>query len=90
MADKKILKDYIDSIFEFYARNGIEFGNRPKIELDNEKVSRFDPFIPTGHYSYVTDTITLRIDQRQAKDILRTLCHELIHVWQYRRNPDEY
>jgi hypothetical protein len=90
MADKKTLKDYIDSIFEFYARNGMEFGNRPRIELDNEKVSRFDPFIPTGHYNYIADTITLRIDQRQAKDILRTLCHELIHVWQYRRNPDEY
>ena len=35
MPNKKTLKDYIDSIFDFYTKNGIYLGTFPKIEIDN-------------------------------------------------------
>lgn len=47
-------------------------------------------FAPTGNYDYTTNTITLYISQRQAKDILRSFCHELIHHSQYLSNPAGY
>ena len=72
---QKSFLDYIDEILEFYAKNGIDFGdNPPQVEIDASSVSRFDPFVPTGHYDWTNDTITLRVDKRQAKDILRTYC----------------
>lgn len=83
--------EYTKAILAFFAKNGIDFGDSPpKVEVDSASVSRFDPFVPTGHYDWTTDTVTLRIDKRQAKDILRTYCHELVHAWQYRKNPAKY
>ena len=38
----------------------------------------------------MTDTITLYVNGRHLKDILRTFCHELVHAWQYRRDPELY
>lgn len=69
----------------------MDFGDdRPSIRFDDEKTSRFDVFAPTGHYDFTEDEIVLRTDQRHAKDILRTLCHELVHAWQYRRDPEGF
>ena len=88
---KKTFLDYFNDIIEFYAQNGMDFGEDiPKLVLDDSKAFRFDPFIPTGHYDWTENTITLMIDNRHVKDILRTLCHELIHAWQYKSNPDAY
>jgi len=50
----------------------------------------FDPFIPTGNYNPKTNVITLYVKNRQLKDILRTLSHELIHHNQYLTNPGEF
>lgn len=38
-----------------------------------------DPLISTGNYSAQENTITLFVNNRQLKDILRSFCHELIH-----------
>lgn len=78
-------------IMEFYEQKGVDFGGvLPKIQLDYTEVDRFDPFIMTGKYQYMNDTITLYVNGRHLKDILRTFCHELVHAWQYRRDPELY
>jgi len=87
----KKFKDYIEEIIAFLREEkGLKLDPEPAIKLDNTTHSRFDPFVPTGHYNYSTNEITLYISNRQCKDILRTLCHELIHVSQYQKNPAGY
>jgi len=87
----KTFLEYADDVISFYEENGIDLGEKkPKISLDDSPVFRLDVFAPTGHYDFTKDEITLRINNRHAKDIMRTLCHELIHAWQYRRDPEGY
>ena len=87
----KTFREYAGDVMEFFSGNGVDFGGRlPKIEIDRSPTDWYDVFAPTGHYDFLSDTITLRVDQRQAKDVLRTLCHELVHVWQCRRDPEGY
>lgn len=87
----KTFLEYADDIILFFKENGLDLGEKtPKISFDASPVSRFDVFAPTGHYNFTNDEITLRTDNRHAKDIIRTFCHELVHVWQYRRDPEGY
>ena len=87
----KTFLEYADDVISFFKENGIDLGEKtPEISFDASPASRFDVFAPTGHYNFTNDEITLRTDNRHAKDIMRTLCHELIHAWQYRRDPEGY
>lgn len=89
--DMKTFLEYADDVISFFKENGIDLGEKtPEISFDASPASRFDVFAPTGHYNFTNDEITLRTDNRHAKDIMRTLCHELIHAWQYRRDPEGY
>lgn len=87
----KTFLEYADDVIAFFGENGIDFGGKaPSITFDPAPVSRFDVFARTGHYDFTKDEITLRTDNRHAKDIMRTFCHELVHAWQYRRDPEGY
>lgn len=87
----KTFMEYADDVISFFKGNGIDLGEKtPEISFDASPASRFDVFAPTGHYNFTNDEITLRTDNRHAKDIMRTLCHELVHAWQYRRDPEGY
>ena len=46
--------------------------------------------MPTGNYNPATDTITVFVDNRQLKDVLRTFCHELVHHSQHITDPDGF
>ena len=46
-------------------------------ESDPENAKKF--FAGTAHYAPDTHTITVYIDQRHPKDVLRSLSHELVH-----------
>ena len=87
----KTFKDYTAEIIRFYReQKGIPLDPEPAVNIDSTAHSRFDPFVPTGHYDYRDNEITLYISNRQCKDILRTFCHELIHVSQYQKDPNGY
>lgn len=87
----KTFLEYADDVVSFFKENGIDLGEKaPEISFDASPASRFDVFAPTGHYDFTKDEITLRTDNRHAKDIMRTLCHELVHAWQYRNDPEGY
>lgn len=61
-----------------YAKDYLKFDKPVKIVLDYpENVS--DPFSPTGNYNPQNNTIVVFIQGRHAKDILRSLSHELVH-----------
>lgn len=78
----KTFLEYADDVVSFFKENGIDLGEKaPEISFDASPASRFDVFAPTGHYDFTRDEITLRTDNRHAKDIMRTLCHELVHAW---------
>ena len=62
----------------------------PQVKVNNRKVEIFDPFIPTGNYNPETKVITLYVNSRHLKDILRTFCHELVHHNQYLTNPESF
>ena len=86
----KNFKDYINDIIKFYKNNNIKIEPIPTIKLNNTPNDLYDPFISTGSYDYTDQTITLYINNRQCKDILRSFCHELIHHSQYISNPKLY
>ena len=83
-------KDYRESINEFYRQNGMAIDPLPNIELVKDKIDKFDPFIDTGNFCASTNTLKLFINNRQVKDVLRTYCHELVHVHQYHSNPERF
>ena len=46
-------------------------------ETDPENAKKF--FAGTAHYSPATNTISVYVDQRHPKDVLRSVAHELVH-----------
>ena len=82
--------NYIESIEEFARKSGLKIDPIPSISLNNDPQGRFDPFIQTANYGFQSNTITLFINGRHVKDILRSFCHELIHHVQYLEDPDKY
>lgn len=83
-------QDYCSEIMEFFRSQGVKIDPEPAVVLKNTSVSRFDVFAPTGNYDFTTQTITLYISNRHAKDILRSFCHELVHHSQYLKDPKGY
>lgn len=83
--------DWAEDVMGFFEDHGVDLGqDRPEIEFDSTPADPYDVFVPTGHYDFVQNKITLHVAGRQAKDVMRTLCHELVHVWQWNRDPEAY
>lgn len=72
-------QDYTTEIFNFFQLNGIDLNPLPIIKIDHTENESYDPLIQTGYYNPDTKEITINVNNRQLKDILRTLCHELVH-----------
>ena len=82
--------DYINDIYDFFRTSGVQIDPIPSIKIDTTKVGLLDPFIRTGNYNTQTNVITLFVNNRQLKDILRSFCHELIHHNQNITNPEQF
>ena len=70
-------KPYIVSLSKFMAENGYTVRPFPKIILSKKKQEGV--FISTGYYDPEERTITVFINDRHPKDVLRSVAHELIH-----------
>ena len=58
--------------------------NKPcRIVFESQGDRAVDIFSPTAHYKPHTQTVTVYVDHRHPKDILRSMAHELIHHAQY-------
>lgn len=66
---------------EFYpfAKKKLGWNMPPTIVFDSEKNNAKDPLGKTAYYNPSTYTITVYVDNRHTKDILRSIAHELVH-----------
>ena len=74
-------KPYIKSLVNFMVKNEFTVKPLPDIVLNTKKQDGF--FINTGNYIHSENKITLYINGRHPKDVLRSLAHELIHHKQF-------
>ncbi len=68
---------YIKSLIKYMLDNEYTLKPLPKIVLNNKRQKGL--FISTGMYSIDNKKVTLFINERHPKDVLRSLAHELIH-----------
>lgn len=72
---------YIKSLVKFMLKHNFTVKPLPHIVLNNKKQKGF--FINTGNYIHAENKVTLYINGRHPKDVLRSLAHELIHHKQF-------
>lgn len=72
------LKNYIQE-FYLFAKNQLNIDRKPKIFLRGDSVNANDFLGKTGYYDPDKEEIHLFITDRHAKDVIRSLAHELIH-----------
>ena len=70
-------KPYIVSLAKFMVENGYTVRPLPIIKLSKKKQDGL--FISTGYYEPEEKTVTVFINYRHPKDVLRSIAHELIH-----------
>lgn len=72
-------KPFIDSLVKFMINNGIELKPLPRIFLNNSNQGEDFVKSRTGYYEPETKSITVFVNNRHPKDVMRSLAHELIH-----------
>lgn len=73
------ISSYIGSIMEYMTDEGYNIDPAPKIEFINNLEEASNIFGKTGQYDPNTFTISLFVEGRHPKDVLRTFTHEMIH-----------
>ena len=68
---------YIRDLVPWLDRHGLSIKPYPVIKLSNR--AQNGVFISTGNYNPETKIITLYVNGRHIKDVLRTLAHECVH-----------
>ena len=68
---------YAKDLMMYMAENGLKCKPFPTIHVSNKKQGGL--FILTGHYDPESKSITIYVNGRHPKDVLRTLAHEMIH-----------
>jgi hypothetical protein len=76
-------EDLINQL-EPYAKETLGYENSPEIELrdDPDNAEKMHKAL-TGQYDPNTSTVIIYTTDRHPKDILRSLCHELVHHHQH-------
>ena len=72
------LAPYIAELEEWFRDRDVQIDPLPEIIFDDSN-SPTDIFTPTGFYDYEAKTITVYVNGRHIKDIMRTISHELVH-----------
>lgn len=68
---------YIRDMLPWLDGHGLKIKPYPTIKISNR--AQDGVFISTGNYNPETKTITLYVNGRHIKDVLRTLAHECVH-----------
>ena len=72
------LDDLANNLYEF-AHDRFKFSKPVTIVFESNVNNAGKVFAPTGNYDPQTQRVTIYVDQRHPKDILRSLAHELVH-----------
>ena len=84
------LKYWIKQIEDYLMAQNFNIAPYPSIKIIDKQNDLCNVFIKTGCYSYKDNCISLFINNRHIKDILRTLVHELVHHHQWLKDPERY
>ena len=68
---------YINDMVPWLNTHGLKLKPYPVVKISNK--AQDGVFISTGNYNPDTKTITLYVNGRHIKDVLRTLAHECVH-----------
>jgi len=71
---EQLAKDFLP-----FAEKRIGFNRPPVINFASDEENSVNPLGKTGYYSPSNMEITIFVDNRHIKDILRSLSHELVH-----------
>jgi ribosomal protein S18 acetylase RimI-like enzyme len=75
-------KQIVDEVLDYF-KNKYSLSSLPTIEyVDGDVENAKTIFTKTGHYDPATKTIVLYTEGRHPRDLINTLCHELIHFLQ--------
>ena len=77
-------KPLFDDFFP-YSQKKLGYSNPFSLNLASDEKNATDPLGKTAHYDPNKQEITLHVDGRHIKDILRSLAHELVHHLQNER-----
>jgi hypothetical protein len=77
------IRDLVDSLFS-HSHEVLSFNNPPTIEFLSDP-RNYGTLKKTAHYNPEDFKITIYVDGRHAKDILRSIAHELVHHHQNER-----
>ena len=76
--DLQQLEQLAKEFFPF-AQERMGFDRSPVVNFSSDEENSVNPLGKTGYYSPSTMEITIFVDNRHVKDILRSLSHELVH-----------
>ena len=82
-----MLNYWIEELTKYFNELKLDINPMPMIAFDDSPNKEDELFIKTGYYNPVDNSLVLFIDNRHIKDILRTFCHEMVHHYQYLRDP---
>tara|TARA_R110000824_G_scaffold178785_2_gene358655 strand:- start:443 stop:1255 length:813 start_codon:yes stop_codon:yes gene_type:complete len=76
--------DFEDKIHDLlgFAQNRFGLKRVPEVHLDSNLDNASNHLGKTGYYNPETLEIHIFIDGRHAKDIMRSIAHEMVHHWQ--------
>ena len=75
------LANFVKDINRFYpyAQEYLKFNRPPSLNLISDPQNAKDTFGKTAYYNPGNDQITIFVDKRHPKDMLRSFAHELVH-----------
>ena len=76
---EKTFRKSIAEMIDYMSNNGLNISPLPKVKICKDLHEGPACLHPTGHYEPANQTITLQVNGRHEKDVLKTLAHEMIH-----------
>ena len=81
-------QDILDSLFPYVSKH-LNIDRPVTINFISDKKNAKDTLGKTGYYHPEEDAVYVYCDDRHIKDILRSMCHELVHHMQNCRGDFE-
>lgn len=70
---------FIKSLTEYMESKGLKIRPLPELKIKRDKKNATNLFGKTAYYNPAEKSVTLFVENRHPKDILRSFAHEMIH-----------
>jgi hypothetical protein len=78
MSNNETIQAMLEKFLPF-AQERLGFENLPEIRFENDEVNAQQPLGKTAYYDPSQSSVTVYVDGRHPKDIMRSISHELVH-----------